>query len=97
MCEPNPTWEDITAGDPSPGYTLNSASKRDAQRPRMAAPITVSEDDEIPTSQHQTPSTLHRNSQPDDECTSQEEVVVDVVALQRGSVSEGTPPRRGVH
>ena len=96
ICEPNPTWGDTKAGDPAPRHALNSASKRDAQRPRSAAPISVSDDDDIPTSQHQTPLALFRNSEEDDDCTSLDEVPADAVSAQSGSASDGTPPRLGV-
>jgi hypothetical protein len=96
MCKTDPTWKDLTAGDPYPGYTLNSASKRDADRPRTASPIIVSEDEEIPHSQQQPSSILHQNFQPEGECTSQEEDIADVVQRQSGTASERTPPRQGV-
>jgi hypothetical protein len=91
MGKPNQTWEDILAGDPSPGYTLNSASRKDATRPPRPTPINVSDDEENPDSQQQVPLALQQISQPNDECTSQEEDLAELVHIQGGDRSDGTP------
>lgn len=58
MGEPNQTWEDILAGDPSPGYILNLASRKDVSWPLHPTPINVSNDEENPDSQQQVPLAL---------------------------------------